>query len=139
KVEAKSVPEENPQNNNNQLEQTPKTIIVKPKETIYNITKSNNITQEELLKWNPELRTGLKEGDTLIVGYEKATVTVPSNESTETFITKNSVLSLSSDGSARELVFLLPFSMARDKFSNPSIFNNITSNRFHNRTMPYNA
>lgn len=137
KVEAKSVPTENSQNNNNQLEQTPKTIIVKPKETIYNITKSNNITQEELLKWNPELRTGLKEGDTLIVGYEKTTVTVPSNESTETFITKNSVLSLSSDGSARELVFLLPFNMATNNFSNPSIFKNINSNKFLNMTLEF--
>src|SRR5690554_2848162 len=136
KVETKSVFSNN-QLNNNDLEQTPKTIVVKPEETIYNITKSNNITQQELLKWNPELRSGLKEGDTLIVGYEKATVTVPSNESTETFITKNSVLSLSSDGSARELVFLLPFNMATNNFSNPSIFKNINSNKFLNMTLEF--
>lgn len=136
KVETKPVLS-NIQLNNNDIGQTPKIIVVKPKETIYNITKSNNITQEELLKWNPELRSGLKEGDTLIVGFEKTTASVPSNSNTETAATKKIELSLSNDGITRELVFLLPFNIATNNFLNPSIYKNLKSNKFLNMTLEF--
>ncbi len=47
----------------------PKTIVVQPKQTIYNIAKTNNVSQEQLMEWNPDLKNGLKDGSILIVGY----------------------------------------------------------------------
>src|SRR5690606_40514333 len=67
---------------------TAKTIVVKPKETIYSITKVHNVSQEQLLQWNPDLANGLKEGTTLIIGYQDAlnsaiaTRTAPDNRPT---------------------------------------------------------
>jgi LysM repeat protein len=39
--------------------------VVKPKETVYRITKKYNISNADLLKYNPELKEGLKAGMTL--------------------------------------------------------------------------
>src|SRR5690606_11076751 len=40
----------------------PITIVVQPKQTIYNIAKTNNVSQRQLLEWNPDLKNGLKDG-----------------------------------------------------------------------------
>lgn len=45
--------------------------IVKPKETVYGISKQYNIAHEELIKNNPQLQNGLKTGDTIVL-YVKA-------------------------------------------------------------------
>ena len=39
--------------------------VVKPKETVYRITKKYNISNADLMKYNPELKDGLKAGMTL--------------------------------------------------------------------------
>lgn len=121
----------------------PKTIVVQPKQTIYNIAKTNNVSQEQLMEWNPDLKNGLKEGSTLIVGhsYEK----VPFNdhaaakpvENTTNTVKKGINLSLPNDGSTRDLVMLLPFNIANNNFNNPSINQSIKEDVFLNMTLDF--
>ena len=121
----------------------PKTIVVQPKQTIYNIAKTNNVSQEQLMEWNPDLKNGLKEGSTLIVGhsYEK----VPFNdhaaakpvENTTNTVKKGIDLSLPNDGSTRDLVMLLPFNIANNNFSNTSINQSIKEDVFLNMTLDF--
>lgn len=122
----------------------PKTIVVQPKQTIYSIVKSYNVSQEQLMKWNPELINGLKQGTTLIVGYEsdnsipnsKIPNTVPFENSV--FSTKKGIdLTLPNDGSTKELVFLLPFNTVKHHFNNPSIHQNIKEDVFLNMTLDF--
>ena len=127
---------ENAQNNIGN--QQAKTIVVQPKETVYNIAKTNNITQQELLRWNPELKNGLKEGTTLIVGYENAHSTpIPMETPRENNVQKGIDLTLPNDGAVKELVLLLPFNIAQNNFQNPSINQNIKENVFLNMTLEF--
>lgn len=115
-----------------------KTVVVKPKETIYNIAKTNNVTQEQLMKWNPDLINGLKEGTTLIVEHDNSGFTTKPTENVTPNYTKKGVdLTLENDGSVKELVLLLPFNLANNHFNNPSINQNIKSDVFLNMTLEF--
>ncbi|SFN30078.1 ABC-type branched-chain amino acid transport system, substrate-binding protein [Paenimyroides ummariense] len=121
----------------------PKTIVVQPKQTIYNIAKTNNVSQEQLMEWNPDLKNGLKDGSTLIVGYSYEKVPFNDNsapkpiENTSTSVKKGIDLSLSNDGSTRDLVLLLPFNIANNNFNNPSINQSIKEDVFLNMTLDF--
>lgn len=120
-----------------------KTIVVKPKETLYNIAKTNNISQDELLQWNPDLKNGLKEGATLIVGYADGTLPMKGVNGLKPEIpiqnyTKKGIdLTLPNDHSVRNLVMLLPFNLSKNNFSNPSINQNIKNDVFLNMTLEF--
>ncbi len=120
-----------------------RTIVVQPKATVYSIAKSNNVTQEQLLEWNPDLKSGLKEGSTLIVGYSYEKVPFNDNsaskpiENTSNSVKKGIDLSLPNDGSRRDLVLLLPFNIASNNFSNPSINQSIKEDVFLNMTLDF--
>ncbi|HUH26543.1 MAG TPA: LysM peptidoglycan-binding domain-containing protein, partial [Flavobacterium sp.] len=117
---------------------TAKIVAVKPKETIYNIAKTNNVSQEQLMKWNPDLKNGLKEGTSLIVGYENSAVPNKPVENTTPIYTQKGVdLTLTNDGSVKELVLLLPFNLTNNNFSNPSINQNIKGDVFFNMTLEF--
>lgn len=124
-----------------------KTIVVQPKETIYNIAKSNGISKEQLLQWNPSLKDGLKVGANLIIGYTNKyeKVALPSAVITEKVIASNqdidkSVnLSMVKDGSTKDLVMLLPFNISKNNFQNPSINQNIKNDVFLNMTLDFYA
>ena len=48
------------------------TYVVQPKETLYSISKANNVSIENLLFWNPELKlTGLQTGSVIIIGQDQ--------------------------------------------------------------------
>ncbi len=121
----------------------PKTIVVQPKQTIYNIAKTNNVSQEQLMEWNPDLKNGLKDGSTLIVGYSYEKVPFSDNsvpkpiENTSTSVKKGIDLSLPNDGSTRDLVLLLPFNIANNNFNNPSINQSIKEDVFLNMTLDF--
>ena len=121
----------------------PKTIVVQPKQTIYNIAKTNNISQEQLMEWNPDLKNGLKDGSTLIVGYSYEKVPFSDNsapkpiENTSAPVKKGIDLSLPNDGSTRDLVLLLPFNVANNNFNNPSINQSIKEDVFLNMTLDF--
>ncbi|KAA5535319.1 LysM peptidoglycan-binding domain-containing protein [Paenimyroides baculatum] len=120
-----------------------KTIVVQPKQTIYNIAKTNNISQEQLMEWNPDLKNGLKDGSTLIVGYSYEKVPFNDNstpkpvENTSTPVKKGIDLSLPNDGSTRDLVLLLPFNVSNNNFNNPSINQSIKEDVFLNMTLDF--
>lgn len=121
----------------------PKTIVVQPKQTIYNIAKTNNVSQEQLMEWNPDLKNGLKDGSTLIVGYSYEKVpfndhsAVKPVENTTNTVKKGIDLSLPNDGSTRDLVMLLPFNIANNNFNNPSINQSIKEDVFLNMTLDF--
>ena len=121
----------------------PKTIVVQPKQTIYNIAKTNNVSQEQLMEWNPDLKNGLKDGSTLIVGYSYEKVPFNDNsapkpiENTSAPVKKGIDLSLPNDGSTRDLVLLLPFNIANNNFNNPSINQSIKEDVFLNMTLDF--
>ena len=81
--------------------------IVKPKETIYSISKDNNVSEEQLLALNPALKDGLKEGMVLHLGISPGSGAPGS---------KSQISDLSSTikkSDAKSLALLLPFNMYR--------------------------
>jgi len=126
-----------------EVKSKPKTIVVQPKQTIYNIAKTNNVSQEQLMEWNPDLKNGLKDGSTLIVGYSYEKVPFNDNsapkpvENTSISVKKAIDLSLPNDGSTRDLVLLLPFNVANNNFNNPSINQSIKEDVFLNMTLDF--
>jgi len=48
-----------------------RTHRVMPKETVFGITKKYQVTEKQLMVWNPTLTEGLKEGQWLVVGEKK--------------------------------------------------------------------
>src|SRR5690554_3911934 len=127
------------------IKKAAKKIVVKPKETIYSITKTYNISHAQLLEWNPELINGLKDGSTLIVGYQDtlnsavATRTNVTNKTNpEKSLNENIIeLSLPNQEAALDLVMLLPFNIDRNNFNNPQINKNLKENAFLNMTLDY--
>jgi LysM repeat protein len=82
---------------------------VKSKETIYSISKDNNISEEQLIALNPELKEGgLKEGMLLHLGAPSGSVILP--------VSKTQITNLSSTlkkSESKSLALLLPFNMYR--------------------------
>ena len=58
---------------------TSETYTVLQSETLYGISKKLNVSQDDLLKWNPEAKDGIKQGQVLKVSLPKATTTVVTN------------------------------------------------------------
>ncbi|MGK4568865.1 LysM peptidoglycan-binding domain-containing protein [Flavobacterium sp. 3HN19-14] len=80
---------------------------VKPKETLYSLTKKTGLSQEELVKINPELKDGLKDGMTIKL---PANITIVEN-------TEKAVVGLAKtikkQGEKKQLVLLLPFNISK--------------------------
>lgn len=80
--------------------------IVKPKETIYGISKQYNITKEDLLRANPKLENGLMIGDTILI-------TNSSPQPTTTPTDNNAIV----QKATYRIAYMLPFSAEEDKNS----------------------
>ena len=80
--------------------------VVKPKETLYSLTKKFNLSQEELIKLNPELKDGVKEGMTL--QYPSSVIPLESVDKNITNLAKT----FKSDDK-KTLVLLLPFNISK--------------------------
>lgn len=80
--------------------------IVKPKETIYGISKQYNITKEDLLRANPKLENGLMIGDTILI-------TSSSSQPTTTPTDNNAIV----QKATYRIAYMLPFSAEEDKNS----------------------
>ena len=80
--------------------------IVKPKETIYGISKQYNITKEDLLRANPKLENGLMIGDTILI-------TSSSPQPTTTLTDNNAIV----QKATYRIAYMLPFSAEEDKNS----------------------
>jgi LysM repeat protein/ABC-type branched-subunit amino acid transport system substrate-binding protein len=53
------------------------TYTVQQSETMYAIAKKLNVSQEDILKWNPLVKDGIKQGQVLKIGSLKANTTLP--------------------------------------------------------------
>lgn len=82
---------------------------VQPKETFYSLSKQKGLTQEEIIKLNPEAKDGLKEGMVLKLPAKSGGATVqtpaPSNFADLTKTLKRTA--------SKEIVLLLPFNMPK--------------------------
>ncbi len=117
-----------------------KTIIVEPKETVYNISKKYGISQEQLLQWNPELKDGLRIGMELIVG--KPTIKKFDLVKDEPVITGKTdnikIAGFRNDKDIKELVLLLPFNLDKNNPDNKTEINKILNNDvFLNMTLDF--
>lgn len=101
-------------------------IIVQPKETIYGISKKYNVSQAELLDWNPDLKLGLKEGMKLKIQGENLNKLVE-NEVVidDVFVSEGKVLETikKQRNEIQELTLLLPFNINEDTFSDRTALN----------------
>jgi LysM repeat protein len=80
---------------------------VKPKETLYSLTKTSGLSQEELIALNPELKNGVQEG--MLIKLPAAVKLIPQPE------VKKGIVQLSKQNAAdkKRLVLLFPFNMAK--------------------------
>jgi LysM repeat protein len=83
-----------------------KTYEVQPKETMYALTRKFGMTQEDLIRMNPELKVGLKDG--MILKYPiniapKDPIDKAFTDLTKTIATQNK----------KQLVLLLPFNISK--------------------------
>ena len=105
--------------------------VVKPKETLYSLSKKIGLSQEELLKLNPALANGVEIGMTLKVP------SIPSiSEETKKVYT---ALSKNNDVIGRKkLVLLLPFNIAKmesDTINTPAM--RLKKDKFLNMTLDF--
>lgn len=87
-------------------------ITVKPKETLYNISKEYEVSIEDLLRLNPDLKEGLKSGMELIV----PNISGGANRDGAEVSAAGSFVELSTSlnkTESKEIVLLLPFNIAR--------------------------
>ncbi|MGL2999260.1 PBP1 and LysM peptidoglycan-binding domain-containing protein [Flavobacterium sp. RSSB_23] len=80
---------------------------VKPKETLYSLTKTSGLSQEELIALNPELKNGVQEG--MLIKLPAAVKLIAQPE------VKKGIVQLSKQNTAdkKRLVLLFPFNMAK--------------------------
>lgn len=104
---------------------------VKPKETLYSLTRMTGLNVDELMALNPELKVGVREG---------MTIKVPS---TSVLILKNEFADLSKSinkQKRKELVLLLPFNIS--KIENDTInstVDRLKKDKFLNMTLDFYA
>jgi len=104
--------------------------IVKPKETLYSLTKDTGLTEQELITLNPALKDGVKEGMTLKLPAASVPV-----QGIGAVVNLNSTLKKSD---AKELALLLPFNMYRIE-SDTVKAKLLRSDKFLNLTLDFYA
>lgn len=120
-----------------------KTIIVQPQETIYNISKTYQVSIPQLNEWNPSLKDGLQAGMTLVVGKPsvKKFELIKSSEKENAQISEIKNAGLKGFKQAkdqRELVLLLPFNLDKINLSNKAITQQkLKSDVFLNMTLDF--
>lgn len=67
-------PNETQLEENTEINSSSDFYVIKPKETLYSLAKKANITQEELIRLNPKLRTSVMAGDTIILKVSSADI-----------------------------------------------------------------
>ena len=67
------------------------TYTVMQGETLYGISKKLNVPQEDLLKWNPELKDGVKQGQVLKIVTSKKIINAVITQTTATTVPSSSI------------------------------------------------
>jgi LysM repeat protein len=106
---------------------------VQPKETLFSLSKQFNITQEELIKMNPELKDGVREGMLIEVPVKPELKTVVKKELSD--LTETIQV-----GSKKKLALLLPFNIAKlDQDTINSTKSRLKKDKFLNMTLDFYA
>ncbi|KIX22522.1 hypothetical protein SY27_01395 [Flavobacterium sp. 316] len=110
-----------------------KLYTVKPKQTLYSLSKELKLSQKELIKLNPELEEGLKEGMVLKLPND--------SKQDSLFIEKPLVnlLSTIKKDKKRNLVLLLPFNLSKIDENTASIRQQIKDTPLLNLTLDFYA
>ena len=115
------------------------TIIIEPKQTLFSLAKTYNITVDDLIAMNPELRkSGLQIGMELKVPAADGVTTKPTTTASKwTVEPSGSFVDLSTSVdkyTAKELVLLLPFNTSR---IGSNVKERMKSDGFLNMTMDF--
>ena len=105
---------------------------VKPKETLYSLTKTSGLSQEELIALNPELKNGVQEG--MVIKLPAAVKLMPQPEA------KKGITQLSKQNAAyqKKLVLLLPFNIAKiESDTINSTVERLKKDKFLNMTLDF--
>lgn len=106
---------------------------VAPKETLFSISTNAGISQEELIRLNPELKEGLKEGAVIKLPKQKTFHIV--SQSKGTFKDLQNTINTSRK---KELVFLMPFNISKiHSDTTLSIQTRLQKDSFLNMTLDY--
>lgn len=95
------------------------TYIVQQGETMYGLTKKFNVTQDDILKWNPETKDGIKQGQVLKLLLKKSaneTLTVITTSTTPQV--KDTTVFNPNKKTKYEIGLFLPFKLAESEMLN---------------------
>ncbi len=107
---------------------------VKPKETLYSLSKQFDLSQEELINLNPELKSGVTDG--MILKIPSKLYPIQEVEKEYVDLTKNFKLG----GATKKLALLLPFNISKmDKDTVNSISSRLNKDKFLNLTLDFYA
>lgn len=110
------------------------TYQVKPKETLYSLSKMFDLSQEELVKLNPELKNGVEIGMLLKVPANTSFPAIQENKVYADLTPKNT------DGGRKRIALLLPFNVSNleDDAVNP-VSERLKKDKFLNMTLDFYA
>lgn len=105
-----------PITNTNELAFT--TYVVQQGETLYGISKKFSTSQEEIMKWNPEVKDGIRSGQVLkIYNSSNSNITVITNTVLPT-INKDTVKWIGGKKQKYEIGLFLPFKLSESEMLN---------------------
>ncbi len=106
-----------PQTNTSTVATTSDLYTVQQSETLYGISKKLNISQDDLLKWNPEAKDGIKQGQVLKVSAQKALTTsvvsslITSSNTLTTTVVKDTTTFHKAKKASYNVALFLPFKL----------------------------
>lgn len=106
-----------PQMNTSTVATTSDLYTVQQSETLYGISKKLNISQDDLLKWNPEAKDGIKQGQVLKVSAQKALTTsvvsssITSSNTLTTTVVKDTTTFHKAKKASYNVALFLPFKL----------------------------
>lgn len=110
-----------------------KFYVVKSQETMFSLTKQFNVSEEELVKLNPELNLGVKEGMVL-----KLPNAITVNDSLATTKPNANLLATVDFNTQKELVMFLPFNLAKMQSDSTKTYRNyVEKSKFLNLTLDF--
>lgn len=94
------------------------TYVVQQGETLYGICKRFNITQEEIVKWNPESKDGVKSGQVLRIPGAVNSVVNPNSNQVGSNPVKDTVKFIGGKKQKYEVGLFLPFKFSESEMLN---------------------
>lgn len=110
------------------------TYEVKPKETLYSLSKMSGMTQEDLLVLNPELKNGVEIGMLVKFPANITLIKVDDNKEAVNLVPKHN------SGERKKLALLLPFNVAKIQGDTlNTIASRLKKDKFLNMTLDFYA